>query len=140
MYRQALQYTAMGTPVSVAVIYAEIAAASPQLQPVCDHLRQLAAQGTVAYFDDTSMPILNFERECIFHVKPIRVSTPSRSLFPFEADHGFHRKAIKVSTASRSQVLTQFTEEIMDRNASSQIINEKDTRDTTTQVRLGSNP
>jgi transposase len=63
MYRQALQYAAMGTPVSVAVIYAEIAAAVPLLQPVCDHLKQLAAQGTVAYFDDTSMPILNFERE-----------------------------------------------------------------------------
>lgn len=63
MYRQALQYAAIGTPVSVAVIYAEIAAAVPQLQPVCDHLKQLAAQGTVAYFDDTSMPILNFERE-----------------------------------------------------------------------------
>lgn len=63
MYRQALQYAAMGTPVSVAVIYAEMAAAVPLLQPMCDHLRVLAAQGTVAYFDDTSMPILEFERD-----------------------------------------------------------------------------
>lgn len=62
-YRQALQFTTMGTPISASVLYAAVASAVPLLQPAHDHMVQLAAEGKIGIFDDTHMPILKFERD-----------------------------------------------------------------------------
>lgn len=52
----------MGTPISASTQYMIVASALPKVGPVYDHLVKLAAQGKVAYFDDTSMRILDFVR------------------------------------------------------------------------------
>jgi transposase len=62
-YRQALHFATMGTPISVAVQWAVVAEGAEKLEPAHDHMVQIAAQAKVGIFDDTSMPILNFERE-----------------------------------------------------------------------------
>lgn len=61
-YRQAKQLKIMGTPISPSTQYMIVASILPQIGPVYDHLIKLAAQGKVAYFDDTSMKILDFVR------------------------------------------------------------------------------
>jgi transposase len=61
-YRQAKQLDIMGTPISPSTQYMLVSGALPKIGPVYDHLLKLAAQGKVAYFDDTSMRILDFVR------------------------------------------------------------------------------
>jgi hypothetical protein len=61
-YRQAKQLKIMGTPISPSTQYMIVSGALPKIGPVYDHLVKLAAQGKVAYFDDTSMRILDFVR------------------------------------------------------------------------------
>ncbi len=61
-YRQAKQLKIMGTPISPSTQYMLISGALPKIGPVYDYLVKLAAQGKVAYFDDTSMRILDFVR------------------------------------------------------------------------------
>lgn len=62
-YRQALQYTALGVPIAASVLWEVVSSAIPDITPAYEHLFQVAADGEVAAFDDTSMPILHFERE-----------------------------------------------------------------------------
>jgi len=52
----------MGTPISPSTQYMLVAGALPKIGPAYDYLVKLAAQGKVAYFDDTSMRILDFVR------------------------------------------------------------------------------
>lgn len=61
-YRQAKQLKILGTPISPSTQYMLVSEALPKIGPVYDHLVKLAAQGKVAYFDDTSMKILDFVR------------------------------------------------------------------------------
>lgn len=62
-HRQAMQYAALGVPVSASVLWEAVAAPIPLIEPAYDHLMQVGAEGEVSLFDDTSMPILNFERK-----------------------------------------------------------------------------
>jgi len=61
-YRQAKQLEVMGTPISPSVQYKIVSEALTKIGPVYEHLVKLAAQGKLAYFDDTSMRILDFVR------------------------------------------------------------------------------
>ena len=62
-HRQAMQYAALGVPISASVLWQAVSSAADVLKPVYEHLMQVAAEGEVGYFDDTSMPILAFERK-----------------------------------------------------------------------------
>jgi len=62
-HRQAMQYAALGVPISASVLWEAVSSAADVLQPVYEHLMQVAAEGEVGFFDDTSMPILNFDRK-----------------------------------------------------------------------------
>ena len=61
-YRQAKLLEVMGTPISPSTQYKIVSEALTKIGPVYDHLVTLAAQGKLAYFDDTSMRILDFVR------------------------------------------------------------------------------
>lgn len=61
-YRQAKQLEIMGTPISSSTQYKIVAEALTKIGPMHDYLMKLAAQGKLAYFDDTSMRILDFDR------------------------------------------------------------------------------
>lgn len=62
-HRQAGLLGALGVPISASVQYQVVAEALPKLLPVHGCLEELAAQGKVSYFDDTSMKILDFTRD-----------------------------------------------------------------------------
>ena len=61
-YRQSKQLNILGTPIAASTQYLIVKEALPKIGPVYDYLVKLAAQGKVAYFDDTSMRILDFVR------------------------------------------------------------------------------
>lgn len=52
----------MGTPISPSTQYKIVSDALPKIEPVHAYLVKLAAQGKRAYFDDTMMRILDFDR------------------------------------------------------------------------------
>ena len=61
-YRQAGMLGCLGVPIAASTQYEIVAAAATDIQPAHAELIRLAAQGTVAYADDSSMTILNFSR------------------------------------------------------------------------------
>lgn len=61
--RQALFLDLLGTPIAATTQYEVVDAGAKKIEPAFDHLVELAAQGKVGYFDDTSMKILDFVRE-----------------------------------------------------------------------------
>lgn len=61
-YRQAKQLEVMGTPISPSTQYKIVSDALTKIEPAHAYLVKLAAQGKLAYFDDTSMRILDFDR------------------------------------------------------------------------------
>ena len=61
-YRQAKMLEVMGTPISSSTQYMLVSEALGKLRPAYDYLEELAAQGKLAYFDDTSMRILDLTR------------------------------------------------------------------------------
>lgn len=62
-YRQAMQYSALGVPIAASVLWVAVSSAIPSITPAYDYLFQFGADGEVAEFDDTTMPILDFKRE-----------------------------------------------------------------------------
>lgn len=61
-YRQHKQLEIMGTPISSSTQYLVVSQALAKINPVYEYLLWLAAQGKLAYYDDTSMKILDFVR------------------------------------------------------------------------------
>lgn len=61
-HRQAMHYTALGVPISASVLWEVVSSAIPSIEPAYNHLFQVAAESDVGVFDDTRMPILDFER------------------------------------------------------------------------------
>ncbi len=61
-YRQARQLMVQGVPIAASTQYKVVAEALEKMMPVYEHLLDLAAQGKLAYFDDTSMKILDYVR------------------------------------------------------------------------------
>ncbi len=62
-YRQALFLHLLGTPIAAATQYEVVAGGAKKIEPAYDHIVELAAQGKVGFFDDTSIKILDFVRE-----------------------------------------------------------------------------
>ena len=61
-YRQSKLLEVMGTPIAPSTQYMIVAQALPKLKPAYDYLVYLAAQGKLAFVDDTSMRILDYVR------------------------------------------------------------------------------
>ena len=61
-YRQESLFKCLSTPIAVSTQYELAADAEYRLRPLYNRLLHWAAQGQLAYFDDTSMKILRFER------------------------------------------------------------------------------
>lgn len=62
-YRHAAFLGTLGVPIAVSTQYELVASAAKLLGPVHKEMVRLAAQGKLAYIDDTSMTILKFVRE-----------------------------------------------------------------------------
>ncbi len=61
-YRQAKMLEIMGIPISSSTQYKVVSGELSKIEPAYDHLVWLAAQGKVAYFDDTSMKNIDLVR------------------------------------------------------------------------------
>ena len=62
-YRQAAFLGALGTVIAASTQYEVVAAAVRKIEPAYNHMVEVAAQGKVGYFDDTSVKILDFVRD-----------------------------------------------------------------------------
>lgn len=82
-YRQAALFACLGTPIAVATQYELVAEAAERIRPAYEQFVDLAAQGELAHYDDTSMKVLKLHRES----EDVRTGVFSTGIVSIHADY-----------------------------------------------------